>query len=289
MCAKVEGVYMAQSIDVAVMTYNSEKYLEKALDSLFKAVKVRRLIVVDHYSKDKTLEIAKKFNAEIYMEDVSLGYARQLAIEKVETPIFMFFDSDIVFLRPFNWFENVMAILKNDRNLAAIVMTVTVSGKTPEAAHLQYAEYWNEKQPWTMRWGFTTGSTFIKKEALSGLSIPSSLDAREDRYIELHIVTKKKMRFDNYRCNGIHYFDYQNKGAWAGANERILTGLKYLPYNFVRRIITAPLKAIPPMIHYRNPKILSWNTRYWMGYLKGYLQPYKYRKLKRQPKSTMFS
>jgi glycosyltransferase involved in cell wall biosynthesis len=278
---KIEGLTMAQPIDVAVMTYNSEKYLEQALDSLFKAVKVRRLIVMDHYSRDKTLEIAKKFNAEVYMENISLGARRQLAIKKVETPIFMFFDSDIVFLEPFNWFENVMTKLESDRTLAAIVMTVSMSGRTPKLAHLQYAEYWNEKQPWTMRWGFTTGSTFIKKEALSGLSIPSGLDAREDRYMELHIVNEKKMKFDNYTCNGVHYFDYPNKGPWGGANERILTGLRNLPYNFVRRIITAPLKAIPPMIHYRNPQILFWNTRYWMGYLKGYLQPSKYRKSKR--------
>jgi glycosyltransferase involved in cell wall biosynthesis len=193
-----EGGNMTEPIDVAVMTYNSGKYFDEALANVFKAVNVRRLIVVDHYSKDKTLEIARKYDAEVYMENVGLGYARQLAIEKVETPVFMFLDSDIVFLPPYNWFENIMQKLENDDRLAAIVMTM--SKTTLATEHLQYADYWNTRQPWTMNWGFTTGSTFIKKEALTGLHIPSVLDAREDRYIELYILNTKKMKYINIAC-----------------------------------------------------------------------------------------
>lgn len=267
-------------IDVAIMTYNSEKYLDECLRSVFKAVKIRKLIIVDHHSKDKTIEIAKNYNAEIYFEDVSLAYARQLAIQKVQTPIFMFVDSDIVFYPPFNWFDGVIKNLKANPNLASIVMRVSeIEYDTPRQ---QYQTFWHENVPFTMRIGFTTGSTFIKKSAIEAVRLPSILDAREDRFLELYIERRKRMKIEYFRCKGIHYFDHaREKGSWGGANERLLTGLRNFPYVFFRRIITSPLKAILPMLYYRNPQILIWNTKHWLGYLKGFLKPMKYRKLKR--------
>ena len=267
-------------IDVAIMTYNSEKYLDQCLRSVFKAVKVRRLIIIDHYSKDKTIEIAKKFNAEIYFEDVSLAYARQLAIAKIETPIFMFVDSDVVFHSPFNWFDPAVSMLNRNVSLGAIVMRVSeIEYNRPRQ---QYQTFWHEAVPFTIRFGFTTGSTFIKKNAIKGLKLPSILDAREDRFMELYIERKQKMNIEYFKCRGIHYFDHaREKGSWSGANERLLTGLTNFPYVFFRRIITSPLKAIPPMLYYRNARIFSWNTKHWLGYLKGFLKPMKYRKLKR--------
>ena len=270
-----------KGIDVAIMTYNSEKYLDECLRSVFKAVKVRNLIIIDHYSKDKTIEIAKKYDAEIYLEDVGLAYARQLAIEKVKTPIFMFVDSDIVFYPPFNWFDGVIRTLHANPDLGAIVMRVSeIKYDTPRQ---QYQSFWHERASFTIRFGFTTGSTFIKKSAIKGLALPSILDAREDRFMELYIERKKRLKIEYFRCKGIHYFDYASeKGSWGGANERFLTGLRNFPYLFFRRIITSPLKAIPPMIYYRNPQILIWNTKHWINYLKGFLNPMKYRKLKRE-------
>jgi len=47
-------------IDVAVCTYQSERYLDECLTSVEKSVPINKLIVVDHYSTDKTIEIAKK-------------------------------------------------------------------------------------------------------------------------------------------------------------------------------------------------------------------------------------
>ena len=271
---------LEKAIDVAIMTYNSEKYLDECLASVFKAVNVRRLIVVDHYSNDETLEIARKYHPEIYFEDVGLAYARQLAIEKVETPIFMFIDSDVVFHAPFNWFDGAIRTLDANPDLGAIVMRVSeIKYDTPRQ---QYQTFWHESVPFTMRIGFTTGSTFIKKSAIEGLLLPSILDAREDRFMELYIEKRKRLKIDYFRCRGIHYFDHaRDKGSWSGANERLLTGLKRFPYVFLRRIITSPLKAIPPMIHYRNPRIFTWNTKHWLAYLKGFLRPMEYRKLKR--------
>lgn len=271
-------------IDVAVMTYNSERYLTQSLESTFRAVNVKRLIAVDHNSTDDTTKILKRFGAEVVSENVGLGFARQAALNLVRTPIFMFLDSDIVFSEPYDWFGGVLDLLNGDAGLAAVVMCLPLDPHDLTNEYQQYTQFWNRRQPWTVSWGFTTGSTFIKREAVRGLHIPSALDAREDRYMELYITGKWHMRFINLQCCGTHFFDYrENKGAWCAANERLLSGLHYFPYNLLRHVVWAPLKAVPPMLHFRNPKILAWNTRYWWAYLEGYLRPEKFRKLIRRP------
>jgi glycosyltransferase involved in cell wall biosynthesis len=50
------------SIDVVILTKNSEHLLEKCLNSLYKNVPVKRLIVVDGFSEDKTLDILERYN-----------------------------------------------------------------------------------------------------------------------------------------------------------------------------------------------------------------------------------
>ena len=48
-------------VDVVVLTKNSEEQLERCLGAVYRNVPVNRLIVVDGYSTDKTLDIVSKF------------------------------------------------------------------------------------------------------------------------------------------------------------------------------------------------------------------------------------
>ncbi|MBS7619894.1 glycosyltransferase family 2 protein [Candidatus Bathyarchaeota archaeon] len=268
-------------IDAAVMTYNSEKYLDSSLSSLKRAIPLNRLIVVDHYSTDGTIKIAKSHGAEIHQEAVGLGYARQIAIGLVETPVFFFHDSDVEYYSPYNWADGCIRELLREKNLASIVAKVSYTNYPSPRA--KYVRYWHEKAEFTQLQGFTTGSTFIKKECLEGLRIPEELDAREDRFIEL-FIQKKNLGIKYLPVQGMHYFDHaEKKGAWAGANERLLSrfSLNRLFHILARRVFTAPLKAIPPMFAYRDPEIFFWNTKHWWSYLQGYLKPLKYRKLVR--------
>jgi len=276
---------MVLKVDTAVMTYNSEKFLDESLSTLLKAVPVNRLIVIDHHSSDRTVEIAEKYGAEVHYENVGLGYARQLALKYVKTPIFYFHDSDVVYYPPYNWAEKVLQRFSKEPNLASVVAKVSyVKYPTPRA---KYIQFWWSHVPAIETRGFTTGSTFIRKEAVEDIKIPPMLDAREDRFIELHIL-KKKLKIDYIKVEGIHHFDYTGeKGYWAGANERLLAGSGVLPYLLARRILTAPIKAIPPMLAYKDPRILLWNTRHWLCFLKGFLNPAKYRKMKRENKDTI--
>lgn len=85
------------------------------------------------------------------------------------------------------------------------------------------------------------------------------------------------------KVNGMHYYDFPDKkGAWLGAGHRCFEGIKPLPKLLIRRIMTAPLKAIPPAVYYGDPEIILENTRYWIKYLKGWLRPEKYVKMRRE-------
>lgn len=65
-------------ISIIIVTYNSEEYLPTCLESLFKAEYSNlEVIIVDNYSKDKTIKIIKSFKKRIIplFMDKNLGYA----------------------------------------------------------------------------------------------------------------------------------------------------------------------------------------------------------------------
>lgn len=102
-----------QKIDVVVCTKNSGRTLRQVLERVVKYIPVNRLIVVDGGSTDQTVEIAKEFGAEIHFDGGrGLGYARNMALKIVETPIFAFIDSDA--LIPRNWM-NLMKYFKDPK------------------------------------------------------------------------------------------------------------------------------------------------------------------------------
>ena len=51
-----------QTITIIIPTFNEEKYIEDCLHSVSFANKI---ILIDSYSSDSTIELAKKFNCEI--------------------------------------------------------------------------------------------------------------------------------------------------------------------------------------------------------------------------------
>lgn len=55
---------MKANLSVIILTFNEEKHLERCLNSVKDVAK--DIFIVDSYSNDKTIEIAKKFNCKIY-------------------------------------------------------------------------------------------------------------------------------------------------------------------------------------------------------------------------------
>lgn len=68
-------------VSINIPTYNSEKTLDQCLSSVKnQTYKKIEIIIIDSYSTDRTIEIAKKFSAEILTAE-SLATARKTGVE----------------------------------------------------------------------------------------------------------------------------------------------------------------------------------------------------------------
>lgn len=80
-------------ISVVINTYNAQRLLEKAIQSVIKADEI---IICDMFSKDKTIEIAKKYDCKIYYHKKlpQPDPARNFAISKATGDWILILDAD---------------------------------------------------------------------------------------------------------------------------------------------------------------------------------------------------
>lgn len=98
-------------ISIVIVTYNAEKYIEKTINSILKAIKILKnveIIVVDNNSIDKTIEkvcnlinTQKIIKLEKLKENKGPGSARNKGIELAKGKYLFFFDDD-------DWIEENM-------------------------------------------------------------------------------------------------------------------------------------------------------------------------------------
>lgn len=104
------------NLSVSIISKNAEATLEKTLNSVYKWVK--EIVIIDSYSIDSTLAIAKKYNAIIYQKTYEgEGKQRNYALSKIHTEWTFVLDAD----------EEVTENLKNEI-IKTINQKVTYSG-----------------------------------------------------------------------------------------------------------------------------------------------------------------
>lgn len=97
-----------KKVTVIIPTLNNEKDIETCLkalkDQTFKDFEV---LFVDGYSKDKTVEIGKKYNAKIVYDDGhTRAHACNTGLDHITTPYVVFTDADCI--PRTNWLEELM-------------------------------------------------------------------------------------------------------------------------------------------------------------------------------------
>jgi glycosyltransferase involved in cell wall biosynthesis len=94
-------------LDVIIRTKNSEEFLKECLQSICVEIPVRRIIVVDAGSTDKTPQIASSFDkVDVYVKPgLNLGQATKFGFSKAETEWVAIIDSDIILRR--GWFDDM--------------------------------------------------------------------------------------------------------------------------------------------------------------------------------------
>lgn len=108
------------SITIAIPTYNASEYLDGCLKSIFfqdYPQSKLEVIIVDNYSKDKTLEIARRYKTKILMNKVLDAQAsKMLALKKARGDFFMYLDADMR-LRGKSWFDKMLQPLLDDYSI----------------------------------------------------------------------------------------------------------------------------------------------------------------------------
>lgn len=80
-------------VSACVLTYNSERYLKKCLDSIKDFAD--EILIMDKFSTDKTLEIATSYdNIALIQGDIGFGDTRKISLEFAQYKWFFKLDSD---------------------------------------------------------------------------------------------------------------------------------------------------------------------------------------------------
>jgi glycosyltransferase involved in cell wall biosynthesis len=226
---------MMGSVDVVLLTKNSEKVLEKCLESVYQNVPVRQLIVVDGYSTDKTLDILRQFNekyhnAKVVYDSGTRATARQKGLRQVRTEWFMFVDSDVVLCK--NWYQK--AIKHVDKNVGAvwgIEVWSTIQNQTALKLFL-----WITRKIFELRGG--THDTLVRTNLVEDIKIPKNLHVFEDAYIKDWITKKGYKMIACYDPYCIHYRP-QNVWTLQGSLNIIADAIRFGSFRLIIKLIFA--------------------------------------------------
>ncbi|MEM2875894.1 MAG: glycosyltransferase family 2 protein, partial [Candidatus Bathyarchaeia archaeon] len=160
-------------------------------------IPIKRLIIVDGFSTDGTLEIVKNFCSKNKVELVLIysagtrAVARQRAIEAVETEWFMFVDSDVLLCN--GWMKMVEKYLKDESVGALHGIDIPVDRDIKDfseaMARLRKILRRPPKEHPSVKRGFT-GDVLIRTSVVKDIRIPSFLHYYEDKYIQRHVLGK---------------------------------------------------------------------------------------------------
>ena len=232
-------------------TRNSEATLEKCLLSIPKSGPHVKIVVIDQNSVDRTVEIARRLGAEIVSHNIGLGYARQLAFDMCKTEYLAFVDSDEEIIQP-RFFGVAIEILENPIVGAVVGMS---------AGH-------------RFAYGLPMGLLVLRANDFRGRIIPSSINAREEFYV------RKKLRSAGLSVvfvSGvmIHRSQYRRyKPEWEGANTRVVVGFDVGQLVFTAKVV------LLQSLNSRSPKNVVYTPLFYLKFLRGFIQPWKWRILK---------
>jgi len=109
---------MSTLVSIIVTTLNEEYYIEDCLKSLKnQAYANKEIIVVDSNSKDKTVDIAKKYADKVIVRDCLTPVGRNLGAREASGDVLLFVDADVVLL--LNWINVIMPHLQEKNVIAA--------------------------------------------------------------------------------------------------------------------------------------------------------------------------
>ena len=194
-------------VSVIIPAYNEEKYIGACLESLAnQEVPADEIIVIDNNCKDKTVEIASKYDVKIIKQPIQgMIPARDLGFETATGDILVRCDSDSV--APKNWIKTIRDDFEKEK-------IVGVFGP---------GEFYDSKMPkWLVLFFFRTyffiGKNILGHEMLLGSNMAITKDSwekvkhntccedhivHEDVDIAIHVGKLGKILYDEKMTNKI--------------------------------------------------------------------------------------
>ena len=179
-----------EKITIIVTAYNSEKYIERCINSILdQTYKNIQIIVINDGSEDSTGKILDRFVNKIKVyekKNEGVSNARNYGIEKCETPYFMFVDSDD-YLEP----QAVSILYENlKKSNSDIAMGRVDEEKDNIILEKDKYDYLFETK---VNYFMVPWNKLYKTEIFENLKYPDMILA-EDEYLIHHILKKiKKM------------------------------------------------------------------------------------------------
>jgi glycosyltransferase involved in cell wall biosynthesis len=200
---------MGGSVDVVLLTKNSQRILKECVESIYQNVPVGQLIVVDGYSQDQTLKILNQFNekhhnVKIVFDKGTRATARQKGINHVSTEWFMFVDSDVVLCK--DWYKKAQKCQSQDVGAVwGIEVWSTIQNLQTLKLFLMAT-----RKIFEVRGG--THDTLIRTALIKDINIPKNLHVFEDAYIK-DWITKKGYRV--VACYDPFCIHYRPQTVWT--------------------------------------------------------------------------
>jgi glycosyltransferase involved in cell wall biosynthesis len=221
------------SVDVVLLTKNSERILDKCLTSVYENVPVNQLIAVDGYSTDGTLEILEGFNrkyrnVKVVLDHGTRATAREKGIRLVSTEWFMFVDSDVVVCH--DWYEKALKhVDKRTGAVWGIEVWSTIQNLTMLKIFLSVT-----RKIFDLRGG--THDTLVRTELVKEIQIPRNLHVFEDAYIKDWIIRK------GYRvlaCYSPYCVHFRPKEVWTlrGSLNIMADAVRFGSFKLIAKLI----------------------------------------------------
>jgi glycosyltransferase involved in cell wall biosynthesis len=268
---------MIVPIDVIMPTCNSNKpYFPLVLKAIRENIPLNKIIVVDCFSNDGTVEIISKLFGKVALilrTAQNLAYARYLGIKNVETDVFAMIDSDTMIL-PY-WYEKLYHILSSNKELGAVegkLISSSKVNKLTSLTHIYNHSIILEKKKvnelnlsFILRkglWWYVRGETtnvLIRREVVEDWKPLYDLGAFEDFHLTQHVL-RKGYNWARYEGDvvAIHFelpkkpinaliLKPIRKGLWHGSNIYILhknkeIDKKVVLLDSIREIVNSALK-----------------------------------------------
>jgi len=116
-------------VSIVIPAYNSEKTLEKCLKSIRDQTYGNiEIIVVDKFSKDRTVEIAKRYGARIIYDEGERTRAKNIGLEKAKGKYVLFVDSDMELSKKV--VEECVNFIESDESIGGIIIPERSVGRS---------------------------------------------------------------------------------------------------------------------------------------------------------------